>query len=1039
MAPVEFNWLHLSDLHWNDERLKDFWPKVRDEFYKDLEEVHKMAGHFDVVIFSGDLTQNGTKDEFNGVINKLSDLFAKLVSLDPRNKNVKFLCVPGNHDLVRLDGEEADTLASWHSNDNTRERFFNDPPSRARLFINGRFSNYSYFLKTSALALPFPDNTQYGVIPGDFSAIMGKDGCQFGFIGLNSAFLHLSKAANKYNIAVDVKQIHGVCDGDAPQWCGKNHINILVTHHPTEWLNGADKPTEVHKYFTSDIAPDGRFHAHLYGHIHEGRNSIYSDGGSDFRREFQGVSLFGIRKLEIGRDRIHGYCAGKIIIENGKGQIKWWPRIRNKKTGGSYRIERDQSFTLEEDGGYLKSDIFEIENCADIPTSEPPEPEVTHSAPTPKVLGRDSVIDEVTVLLREPNRRLITLLGPPGIGKTTIAEELQKKLTADFKDGAYFCSFQEIVALDSLIAKINAYNPESQDAKEETLFRWLHDKNCLLILDNFEDPLTDRANVQGFIRRLLERAGGVKLLITSRDMLGLSGIEKVIPVNTLDRTDSEKLLRKLADDLDLADFLNRGDLNNLLDELGDVPLAIVLAAPNLVWEVDNLTKELKNQNLDVLKEYEITIEEASKDQSVAKSFFLSYSKIKDMNERLLFLVCSLFPAGLKKADAQRILPALTPQNFQSLRYKSLILQPDGDTYPMLAPIRTYAYGMFKRMIHENEIDAAIEKRWLDLCVEKSEEYYNTTFGTGKRDIKELIKELPDIFRVIEYLISKSEKDVLFKILINFTDFSPFIGITKEFTSFLEKASQIAGEVGNILAKAICIINIGNIHFSESRNKNAMKCYNDALHLFKQVGATSGQAICIMRIGDIHLIESRNKDAMECYNDALSIFKQAGDILSMANCIQSIGDIYLHESKYKEAMEYYNDALLLFEKKEFPVGKAACICRIGEIHFNESRIEEAMKYYNDALSLYKQVGSILGEANCISSIGFCFIRDNNIDKGIEEVFKAIKLYEKISDKLSLGYAYIRLGRELKVIAGYQAEALDYKNNGQDILDSIERAM
>ncbi|MBF0557105.1 MAG: tetratricopeptide repeat protein, partial [Nitrospirae bacterium] len=373
------------------------------------------------------------------------------------------------------------------------------------------------------------------------------------------------------------------------------------------------------------------------------------------------------------------------------------------------------------------------------------------------------------------------------------------------------------------------------------------------------------------------------------------------------------------------------------------------------------------------------------------------SKIKDANERLLFLVCSLFPSGLKKEDALKIIPELKDDDIKSLTFKSLIPKNDGNTFNMLAPIRNYAYGMFKKMIDENEIDIGIVAQWINSSVEKSLEYYNTTHGTGKRNIKELINELPDMFRVLDYLISKSEKDNLYNILYNLVNFLLFMGITDNIISFLEKARQDAQSTRDLSVEAKYIIMIGEIHLRESRNKDAMQCFNDALPLFKQVGNILGEANCIMRIGDIHFYESRNKDAMNSYKEALSIYKRVGDVS----------------------------------------GEASCISGIGDIHLRESRNKDAMKSYNNALSLYKQVGNILGEANCIKGMGFCLIRNNHTDAGIKVVFNAIELYEKINDKYSMVEAYKNLGKTLVGKEGYQEKAMEYKKIGEEILKNIER--
>ncbi|MCG6551656.1 MAG: tetratricopeptide repeat protein, partial [Candidatus Magnetominusculus sp. LBB02] len=887
----------------------------------------------------------------------------------------------------------------------------------------------------------FPKDIKYGIMPGDFSASIIKDDCRFGFIGLNSAFLHLADETTKHDIAVDLHQFNNVCATRMPDtlsWLNENDINFLVTHHPPDWLTGGDNMTAVHRIFREDIAPTGRFHAHLFGHGHEHKLSISSMGGIGFRREYQGVSLCATEKTIDGKERLHGYSVGKLLIEDGQGTIWWWPRKRIHREIGC-RIEADHCLILPGGVEHLESDIFRMARFATAPAPEPETLLPTHTS-TVEILGRTGIVDEVTGLLRGADkRRLITLLGAPGIGKTSIAQKLREIVAGDFKDGVYFCSFQGIEGLDALIATINADVAHTADAKEETLFQWLGNKECLLILDNFEDPLEkDRSNVQGFLRRLLEKARRVKLLITTRDAVVLTGIEKVIKVKELERAYSEELTRKLAGDLGFADRLKGKDLKGLLDELGDVPLAIVLAAPSLNLGVDNLTRELQNQNLDILREYGTDETNATKDQSLRKSLLLSYSKILDFNDRLLFLVCSLFPAGLKQADALIILPAISAPNYQSLLNKSLITTADGNTYTMLAPIRTYAYDMFKKMIAEKEIDAAIERRWIALCLGKSKEYYNTVRGKGKRAVKELINELPDMFRVLEYLISKSEKDDLLDVLLNLTDFARFVGITKEVMSSLEKAKEIAKNAGDILGEANCIFCMGDVHLGESRNEDALKAFKDALPLFKQVGDILGEANCIRSMGDVHFRESRNEDALKAYEAALPLYQKVGDILGEANCIKGMGDVHLRESRNEDALKAYEDALPLFKQVGDISGEANCIRSMGDVHFRESRNEDALKAYEDALPLYQKVSGILGEANCIASLGLCSIRAGQIEAGVKEVFRAIGLFEKINSTYSIAVAYYYLGDELMKIKGYQERGVEYMMKAKEIYNSIPKS-
>src|SRR5262249_4788295 len=95
---VSFNWLHLTDLHFGMSGQKWLWPNTQQEFFDDLEQLHKKAGPWDAVLFTGDFVQRGGSDEFKKLNEMLSRLWEHLQKL---GSVPVLLGVPGNHDLAR--------------------------------------------------------------------------------------------------------------------------------------------------------------------------------------------------------------------------------------------------------------------------------------------------------------------------------------------------------------------------------------------------------------------------------------------------------------------------------------------------------------------------------------------------------------------------------------------------------------------------------------------------------------------------------------------------------------------------------------------------------------------------------------------------------------------------------------------------------------------------------------------------------------------------------------------------------------------------
>lgn len=135
-------------------------------------------------------------------------------------------------------------------------------------------------------------------------------------------------------------------------------------------------------------------------------------------------------------------------------------------------------------------------------------------------IGRTSELREITALLQDPNCRLLTLIGPGGIGKTRLAIEAARNVLEHFNDGLYFVKLDPLSAPDliySAAAEAMNFQLYSGSDRETQFLSFLQDKSALLLLDNFEH-LLDGA---GLVSRMLETAPGLKIIVTSRERLNL--------------------------------------------------------------------------------------------------------------------------------------------------------------------------------------------------------------------------------------------------------------------------------------------------------------------------------------------------------------------------------------------------------------------------------------------------------------------------------------------------------------------------------------
>ncbi len=338
---ASIGWLHLTDLHLGLSGQKWLWPSVKEQFFADLERLHAKSGPWDLVLFTGDLTQMGTKEEFDRLTETLGRLWNHLAKLGSKPALVT---VPGNHDTQRPKlSPTVRALRNWNSDPSLRDEFWAGADNEYRVVLNEAFGAYEGFAKEHPLPADFV--VRQGVLPGDRSISLVRGGLKVALVGLNTAFLQLEGGDYQGKLDLDARQLHGVCGDDPPEWLGAHQVALLLTHHPTTWLS----PRAL-SGFKADIAPPGRFVAHLFGHMHEGATTSISVSGTIPQRAVQGPSLFGLETWGDGSEqRIHGYMAGRITLDGDRGAFKLWPRELRKSRAGSWQMVPDASFDLRDE------------------------------------------------------------------------------------------------------------------------------------------------------------------------------------------------------------------------------------------------------------------------------------------------------------------------------------------------------------------------------------------------------------------------------------------------------------------------------------------------------------------------------------------------------------------------------------------------------------------------------------------------------------------------------------------------------------------
>ena len=256
--------------------------------------------------------------------------------------------------------------------------------------------------------------------------------------------------------------------------------------------------------------------------------------------------------------------------------------------------------------------LYEVGHPDHAPLSPPPSSDKVRRADEVRrvhnlgpeqqpILGRDQ--DLATLIGLVDDARLVTLLGPGGIGKTRLAQALVRSRAGGHAGGAWFVELAEARTLDGVLAALarTLEVPLSQADPVAQLGHAVAGRGpVLLVLDNLEQVMEPGATV---IQALLAAAPEVRLVVTSRESFRLHE-EQVFPLGPLSVADAGVALfvarAQLVDPRFALTDRNRDDVTRLVTALEGLPLAIELAAARVRVMPPSRMLQRMARKLDVL-------------------------------------------------------------------------------------------------------------------------------------------------------------------------------------------------------------------------------------------------------------------------------------------------------------------------------------------------------------------------------------------------------------------------------------------------------
>jgi predicted ATPase/DNA-binding SARP family transcriptional activator len=479
--------------------------------------------------------------------------------------------------------------------------------------------------------------------------------------------------------------------------------------------------------------------------------------------------------------------------------------------------------------------------------------------PPTQTIGREADLDRLRALLTE--QRLITIVGPGGVGKTRLAIETARAVAPRIPGGADFVSLAAVGATEDVVSALVAQLgvvPVRAETLERALARHLQRREQLLVLDNFEHVL----EAAPLVADLLAASRRLAVLVTSRAPLRLRA-ERVFRLEPLTLPDAVRQFAALleASDHEVA-AADADATNEICRRLDGLPLAIELAAGRVgLLTVPDLADRLR-VGLGALGPG--ARDAPPRQRTLAATIAWSYD-LATPEEQAAVAALSVFAGGCTVAAAEAVTGARLDV-LDALVAKNLVVARDG-RLALLETVREFARD---RLADANAVLRRHCEYYLELAETAREELDRTNSAAliAAHDLE------ADNFRAaLRWTLEHPAPEAALRLA---TALAPYWSI-RELRDDRERwlAAALALDVGGVptAVRAAALDAHGWELNSADRREAAEAATRAALAIRETLGDTAGRAASLCTLGYIRLEAHRVQAAHEL---ALEVARLTGD-------------------------------------------------------------------------------------------------------------------------------------------------------------------
>jgi predicted ATPase/DNA-binding SARP family transcriptional activator len=624
--------------------------------------------------------------------------------------------------------------------------------------------------------------------------------------------------------------------------------------------------------------------------------------------------------------------------------------------------------------------------------------------PTP-LIGRETELAEIADrVVNDPACRLITLVGPGGIGKTRLALETGARALDFFADGVFFISLEAVTSPEALApAILRVLSPAAHIQKDTDaqLIDHVRDKNLLLVLDNVEHLLEGAPR----IGTLLATAPDIKIIVTSRERLHLpwewlyevQGLEYPQDgAESLERYSAVQLFlqmaRRMRARFSLAE--EQPHILRICQLVEGLPLGLELAA---AWVRVMPCREIAQQiehNLDLLSGQPAA--ELDRRHSIRAAFEYSWGLLAPEEQQVLMQLAA-FSGGFRREAAARVAGA--PLSFLfTLVDKSLLRVSATGRYDLHSLLRQY---VSEKAVKSGQ--AAAQQIRLS-------HYYLDHARQHPRDYAALEEERINLMAGLEAAHRGGQAQLVLDYVAALSDMWAARGHWSDARKGYAWACDAARAHNDDRALTASLSQWGQACIEQGDYDEALAHITTSLDLADRSGETWRGAMARCYLARIAIERADMPQARQLLAESLSTFEQLQDAAGLAEVFYRQAWIDYYDDQYEEARQAAQQALQIEESLHNDHHCIRVLCLLADIvHYGWQDSNSAEQYCQRALELCTSLKAEADMVTVLAHLADIHRVQGKLDAARSEAEAGLSLAKSMGDRKAQAHFLFRLSR------------------------------